>query len=146
MVADLPERRMSAPGIVERLNIIEEVCACRVAGWIGLPVHPFLLERSKETLDCGIVPAITASAHTAGNALGREQALEVLAGILPKNEATWSRLSCFLSTVLPRSSTPCACSTFFARSIPTRNLHWVASSRVKRSYTISTVAPRCRFK
>src|SRR5215468_4578822 len=30
----------------------------------------------------------------------------------------WSRLSCFFSTALPRSSTPCTWNTFFARSMP----------------------------
>src|SRR3979409_1733940 len=79
---DLAKRRMSTPGIVERLDVIEDVGACCVARRVGLPIHTFLLERSKETLDGGVVPAVASSAHAAGDALGGEQALEVLAGVL----------------------------------------------------------------
>lgn len=81
--ADLSKRRMSPPGIAERLDVIENVGACRIAFRVGLPAHAFLLERGKETLDGGIVPAVAAPAHAAGDAFGGEQALKVLAGVLP---------------------------------------------------------------
>ena len=40
-------------------------------------------------------------------------------GKLAKNLDTCSRRSRFRSTAFPRSSIPCTCMTFFARSIPT---------------------------
>ena len=42
--ADLPERRMSAPGIVEPLDVIEDIGACIVAGRVDLAMHAFLLK------------------------------------------------------------------------------------------------------
>ena len=49
---------MTAPGIVERFNVIEDVGACCIARRVGLPIDTLLLERGKETLDGGIVPAV----------------------------------------------------------------------------------------
>jgi hypothetical protein len=81
--ADLTERRMSTPGIVERFNVIEDVGARRIARRVGLAIHALLLERSKETLDRRVVPAIAASTHAAGDAFGGEQALEVAQCCVP---------------------------------------------------------------
>ena len=58
-------------------------------------------------------------------------------GILLKNSSIWWRLSCFLSTAFPRSSTPWTWKTFFAKSMPTvvifmvdapAPLKWLASA------------------
>lgn len=44
--ADLPKRRMPAPGIVERFNVVEDVGACRIACRVGLPLDTLLLAAS----------------------------------------------------------------------------------------------------
>ena len=49
--ADLPERRMSTPGIIKHLDVIGDFGACGVASRVGLAVHAFFLERGKETPD-----------------------------------------------------------------------------------------------
>src|SRR5712692_3606583 len=79
---DLSKRRMSPPGIVERLNVIEDVRARRVAGRVGLSMHTLLLERGKEALDRRVVPAVATPAHAASDALRGQQALKVVAGVL----------------------------------------------------------------
>ncbi len=58
---------------------------------------------------------------------------------------TCSRFSGFLSTALPRSSTPCTWITFFAKSIPTVVIFISVASPGWWKYHISTLALRCRF-
>ena len=52
--ADLPKRRMSAPGIVEHFNVVEDVSARECARGVRLSVDAFLFERGEETLDRGV--------------------------------------------------------------------------------------------
>ena len=62
-------------------------------------------------------------------------------GKLTKNAATWSRLSCFFKTVLPRSSTTWIWNTFFAKSMPIVVIFMTdAPSRFKWLINASTLA------
>jgi transposase InsO family protein len=46
--ADLSERRVPAPNVVERFNVVKDICSSGVAGRVGRAMHSFLLERGKE--------------------------------------------------------------------------------------------------
>lgn len=74
---------MAAVGIVEALNVLEEIgsgfLSCPIA---RLRVNMFLLETREEAFHRGIVPTVALAAHAAGDAVMREQALEVLGSVL----------------------------------------------------------------
>ena len=78
---------MPTPGVVEPLNIVKEVCTGFVSGFVPGAEHSFNLQRGEEALHRRIVPALSAPAHAAGDALIDQQALEVLAGCPDRSDA-----------------------------------------------------------
>ena len=73
---------MPTPGVVEPLNVVKDIRPGFVPRLVPGAQHSFDLQRREETLHRGIVPALSAPAHAAGDALIDQQALEVLAGVL----------------------------------------------------------------
>ena len=73
---------MPTPGVVEPLNVVKDICASFVSGFVLGAKHSFDLQRREEALHCRIVPALSTSTHAAGDALIGQQALEVFAGVL----------------------------------------------------------------
>ena len=73
---------MPTPGVVEPFNVVKDIGP----GFVPSPVlgakHSFDLQCREETLHRRIVPALTAPAHAAGDALIDQQALEVFTGVL----------------------------------------------------------------
>ena len=73
---------MPTPGVVEPLNVVKDIRPGFVPILVPGAKHSFDLQRREEALHRRIVPALSAPAHTAGDALIDQQALEVLAGVL----------------------------------------------------------------
>ena len=73
---------MPTPGVVEPFNVVKYICTSFVSGFVPGAKHSFNLQRREEALHRRIVPALSASAHAAGDALIGQQALEVFAGVL----------------------------------------------------------------
>ena len=73
---------MTTPGVVEPLDVIKDICPGSVPGLVPGAKHSFNLQSREEALHRRIVPALSASAHAAGNSLISQQALEVLTGVL----------------------------------------------------------------
>ena len=76
------QRRVSAPGIVEPLDVVEHIGLGLRAGPIVGTVCTLDLERREEALHRRIVPAVTTAAHAAGHAVLAQRPLELLAGVL----------------------------------------------------------------
>ena len=93
---------MLALGIVEPLDVVEQVRACLISGSVATPVCPLQLQRREEAFHCRIVPAITPAAHAAGDVLLGQQPLEQyfpnqyeqIAELLRSKVATRTLLSC----------------------------------------------------
>ena len=73
---------MSAPGIVEPLDVIEHIGFRLLPGPIVGTVSALDFERREKALHRRVVPAVTTAAHAAGHAMLLEQPLELLAGVL----------------------------------------------------------------
>ena len=73
---------MPPPGIIEALDVIKHVGFRLVTRAVRLVRRPFGLERGKEALHRGIVPAVAGSAHTTGHAVVGQEPLEWLTGVL----------------------------------------------------------------
>jgi hypothetical protein len=65
--ANLAKRRMPAPQIVEPFDALEHIGPGVIARGILRSIRPFSLQRRKEALHCGIIPAITLPAQAAGS-------------------------------------------------------------------------------
>ena len=78
---------MPTPGVVEPLNVVKDICTSFVSGFVPGAKHSFNLQRREEALHRRIVPALSAPAHAAGDALIDQQALEVLAGCPDRSDA-----------------------------------------------------------
>ena len=76
--ADLPERRMSPPGIVELLDVIEDVRASGVARCIRLAIHPLLFQRSEEALNRRIIPTVATPTHAVRDTFAQTASVESL--------------------------------------------------------------------
>jgi hypothetical protein len=48
--AEIIQRRVTATSIVERLDVVEHVCSCLVAGVDDTVMHQFALQRTEEAL------------------------------------------------------------------------------------------------
>ena len=80
--ADVAQRRMQAAGIVEALDIQEEVSAGLGAGTINPMVNPLGLQAMKEALCWCVVQTIAFAAHRRCNGRSREGQPIRLGGIL----------------------------------------------------------------
>ena len=73
---------MSTPGVVESPSGVKDIRPGFVSILVPGAKHSFDLWRREEAFHRRIVSALSAPAHTAGDALIDQQALEVLAGVL----------------------------------------------------------------
>ena len=80
--AEVAERRVAAPGIVEALDVVEHVGSGFVTRAIGFARRALGLERGEEALHRRVVPHVARPAHAADHAMIDQQALELLAGVL----------------------------------------------------------------
>ncbi len=80
--AEIAHCRVSAPRVVEALDIVVHIGLGIVPSAIDLAGGAFGLERGEEALHGRVVPDIAGPAHRAGDAEIGHQALELLAGIL----------------------------------------------------------------
>lgn len=80
--AEIAQGRVPACGIVEALDVIENVSLRVVVRAICLPADPFGLHRREEALHRRIVPDVARSAHRAGDAIVGYQPLKLLARVL----------------------------------------------------------------
>ena len=67
--ADVADSRVPAFRVVEPFNVIEDISTQFVAGTVPAPTQAFCLQSGEETFHCGVIPAITAAAHTASDAV-----------------------------------------------------------------------------
>ncbi len=82
MRADVAQCRMSSFATVEDLNIIEQAGFGLRVRQILLTIDLLLFERGKEALYWGIVPAVAATAHAAGDVPFLQPPLIAMHGIL----------------------------------------------------------------
>ena len=80
--AEIPQGRVTARRIVEALDIVEHIGPCLIPRPVGFSRDAFGFQRREEAFHRSIVPAVAGPAHRAGDAIVRQQQLEVLAGIL----------------------------------------------------------------
>jgi len=73
---------MPALGIVEHLDVIEDICPGLRARTVHLPGYALHFERREEAFHGGVIPHLASTAHAAGDSLLNQQLLEVLAGVL----------------------------------------------------------------
>src|SRR5665213_860504 len=77
-----PSVEWSPPGIIELLDVIEDVRASCVARCIRLAIHPLLFQRGEEGFNRRIIPTVATPTHAARDTFGRQQALKVFTGVL----------------------------------------------------------------
>src|SRR5438128_166005 len=80
--AEIAERRMPPPPVVEDLEVIEQLAARRRPRGPRRVVDELDLQRREETLGHGVVPAIAPAAHAAHDPVLGQGALVVAAGVL----------------------------------------------------------------
>src|SRR2546428_9148164 len=80
--AEIAERRMPPPPVVEDLEVIEQLAARRRPRGPRRVVDELDLQRREETLGHGVVPAIAPAAHAAHDPVLGQDALVVAAGVL----------------------------------------------------------------
>ena len=73
---------MLAHRVVEPLDVVEHVRAGLFPGPVDLAAGSLRLQGREEALHGRVVPALPAPAHAAGDALGLEQLLELVTGVL----------------------------------------------------------------
>lgn len=73
---------MSAPGVIEALDVLEHVGLGLVPRPVRLAGRSLGFQRGEEALHRRIIPDIARPAHGAGDAVVGHQPLELLAGIL----------------------------------------------------------------
>ena len=71
-------------------DVVDDIRSRLIPSLIVPPVDPFRLQPPKETLRHTIVPTVAFSAHAADDAMGLEQALEFMAGVLDTPDALLS--------------------------------------------------------
>ena len=56
---------MQSVAVIKHRYVIQDILLGFIPALVVPPMHPFLLQAAEETLDHGIVPAITLAAHAA---------------------------------------------------------------------------------
>ena len=74
---------MSPLAVVEQFDVFEQLVAGLSSGTPPAPMDQFNFERGEETFRHRVVPAVAFTAHTALDAVNREQLLILVAGVLP---------------------------------------------------------------
>ncbi|MCY1559774.1 hypothetical protein D9M68_968430 [compost metagenome] len=75
-------RSVSPLGVIEHLDVVEDIDACVVARGIDLAAHSLTLEQLKEALGDGVVVAVSAPAHAAGQIVFPHERLPAMSGEL----------------------------------------------------------------
>lgn len=70
---------MTALGVVEHLDVVEDIAACFTAGRIDASADAFTLEQLEEALSHCVVVAVTASAHAADQVVVTQEGLPLVA-------------------------------------------------------------------
>src|SRR5579863_142503 len=80
--AAVAERRVKTCRIVPGLDVLVNCCACLFARFPFRSVNKFRLDCRVETLDDGVVPAVSTTAHATYHSVVAKQLLKALAGVL----------------------------------------------------------------
>ena len=73
---------MSADGVVEHLDVAEDIAACFLPCGIGFSANAFTFEQLEETLRHGIVVTVTSSAHAGFQVVATQETLPFMTGEL----------------------------------------------------------------
>lgn len=73
---------MAAAGVVEHLDVVEQITPGRGPGQIDLATDPLPLQQLEEALGDRVVVTVSPAAHAANDAMGFEECLPVAAGEL----------------------------------------------------------------
>ncbi len=65
----IPDGRVPALPIIEHLDVFKELLLGFVSGGVVPMIDQLTLERSEETLDAGVVPAVAVTAHAGDEAI-----------------------------------------------------------------------------
>ena len=72
-----------APGsIVKDFDVIEDVCAGQIAGFVDAPADALLFQTAEERFGHGVIPTISATAHAWFKIVGLAEAAPVVATVL----------------------------------------------------------------
>jgi hypothetical protein len=80
--AEISQRRVTPPWIIEALDIVRHVGAGLIACAIDLSLDALGLERGEEALHCRVVPAVAGPAHGVGDAVIGLQPLDAILSVL----------------------------------------------------------------
>ncbi len=69
---------MAALGVVEHLNVIEDICTGILPGQVNLAANPLALEQLEEAFSHRVVMAIATPAHTADQVVVPQETLPVM--------------------------------------------------------------------
>ena len=75
-------RAVAPLGVIEHLDIVEDVGACVAARGIDLSAHALALEKLEETLGDGVVVAVASPAHATDQVVLAQEDLPLVAGEL----------------------------------------------------------------
>ena len=98
---DVPQRRVPADAVVERLDVLEDARLRLLPAGVLLVMHQFPLQAGEEALDRRIVPAVTRATHARDQAMTRQQGSVLMAHVL---SATIRMMQDRRSTSKPRQS------------------------------------------
>lgn len=73
---------MTASGVVEHLDVVEDIAAGQTPGWVDLAPDALALEQLKEALGHSVVMAVAAAAHAGDQVVALEEVLPLMAGEL----------------------------------------------------------------
>src|SRR5205807_7533574 len=79
---DIPQRRVAALVVVEDFDVLDDRRTGLRAGGEVSVLDQLFLQRSKEALHRGVIPAVGTATHAAGNAVPGQEALVMVAGVL----------------------------------------------------------------
>jgi hypothetical protein len=69
---------VSTLGVVEHLDVIENISPGAFAGWVNLAANPLALEQLEETLGHSVVMAVDPTAHAAYQIVVPQESLPVM--------------------------------------------------------------------
>lgn len=75
-------RAVAPLGVIEHLDVVEDVGACVAARGVDLPAHTLALEKLEEALRDGVVVAVASPAHAADQVVLAQEGLPLMAGEL----------------------------------------------------------------
>lgn len=73
---------MASHSVIERFNVIEDIGAGQIAGFVDPFSDALLFQRTEERFSDRIIPTVATSAHTGGQVIGPAETLPVVTAIL----------------------------------------------------------------